>query len=95
MGMLLFLVSLLIGGLIIGALARLLVPGRNPIGLLRTILVGLAGSFLGGLVGHFLLRLRYRYSLGVGFLLAVLFAALILYAFEGRSRRRRSVRRYW
>lgn len=35
-------------GLIIGAIARLLVPGRDPMGLLGTMLVGVAGSFVGG-----------------------------------------------
>jgi len=86
---LLFIITLAIGGLIIGALGRLLVPGPNPMGLLSTILVGLAGSFLGGLVARLALGLRYRYSIGVGFVLSVLFAALIVYAFEPRSRRRR------
>src|SRR5437870_729150 len=68
---------------------RLLFPGPNPMGLLRTILVGLAGSFLGGLVARLAFGLRYRYSLGLGFVLSVLFAALLVYAFEPRSPRRR------
>lgn len=38
----------LIFGLIIGAIARLLVPGRQSLGLLGTMLVGVAGSFIGG-----------------------------------------------
>ncbi len=82
--MLAFLIGLAIGGLIIGALGRLLVPGPNPIGLLRTILVGLGGSFLGGLVARLAFGLRYRYSLGIGFVLSVVFAALIIYAFGRR-----------
>jgi uncharacterized membrane protein YeaQ/YmgE (transglycosylase-associated protein family) len=86
---LLFIITLAIGGLVIGALGRLLVPGPNPMGLLRTILVGLAGSFLGGLVARLALGLRYRYSLGLAFAMSVLFAALIVYAFERRSPRRR------
>jgi uncharacterized membrane protein YeaQ/YmgE (transglycosylase-associated protein family) len=87
--MLFFILSLAIGGLIIGGLARLLVPGPNPMGVLRTIMVGLAGSFVGGLVARFALGLRYRYSLGVGFVLSVLFAALIVYAFDRRTPGRR------
>lgn len=40
----------LIVGLIAGAVARLVVPGRDPMGLLGTLLLGLAGSFIGGLL---------------------------------------------
>lgn len=39
-----------ISGLIIGAVARLLVPGRQPIGLLATMLLGIVGSLVGGLI---------------------------------------------
>jgi uncharacterized membrane protein YeaQ/YmgE (transglycosylase-associated protein family) len=37
-------------GLVIGLIARLLVPGQQPLGLLRTILLGVVGAFLGGLL---------------------------------------------
>lgn len=86
--MLLFLLALAIGGLVIGALGRLIVGGTNQIGLLGTIMSGLGGSFLGGLVSRDVLGLRYRYSALIGFVLAVLFAALIVYALSGRSTRR-------
>jgi uncharacterized membrane protein YeaQ/YmgE (transglycosylase-associated protein family) len=43
-------IGMLISGLIIGALARWLYPGDQPFGLLRTIALGVAGSFLGGLL---------------------------------------------
>ena len=46
--MLTFVIILLIVGLIAGAIARLLVPGRDPIGLLGTIALGVLGSFVGG-----------------------------------------------
>ncbi len=46
--MLTYIVVLIIVGLIAGAVARLLVPGRDSIGLLGTILLGVAGSFVGG-----------------------------------------------
>ena len=42
----------IIVGLIVGALARLLLPGRDPMGWLATILLGIAGSFLGGFIGN-------------------------------------------
>jgi uncharacterized membrane protein YeaQ/YmgE (transglycosylase-associated protein family) len=39
-------------GLIVGALARFLVPGRDPMGCLATALLGIVGSFLGGFVSR-------------------------------------------
>ena len=41
----------LVFGLFVGALARFLVPGRDPMGWIGTILLGVAGSMLGGFVG--------------------------------------------
>jgi uncharacterized membrane protein YeaQ/YmgE (transglycosylase-associated protein family) len=42
----------LIIGLLAGAIARFLVPGRDPMGLLGTMLLGLGGSLVGGLLGN-------------------------------------------
>jgi uncharacterized membrane protein YeaQ/YmgE (transglycosylase-associated protein family) len=86
--MLLLIIWLAIGGLIIGGLGRLLVPGPNRIGLIRTALVGVAGSFLGGLVSY-AIGLHYRYSLLLGFILAVIFAAIIVAAIDRRPSARR------
>ena len=41
-------------GLIVGAIARLLIPGDQGLGLIGTMLVGMAGSFVGGLIGSLL-----------------------------------------
>ena len=46
------LIWMLIVGLIAGALARLIVPGKDPMGILMTILLGVAGSFVGGFVSR-------------------------------------------
>ena len=43
----------LIVGLIAGALARLLVPGRQPMGIFMTMVLGLIGSFVGGAIDKF------------------------------------------
>ena len=56
-----FIIALLVVGLFVGAIARLLMPGRDPIGLLGTILLGIAGSFVGG----FLQNLVQYHSLSV------------------------------
>jgi uncharacterized membrane protein YeaQ/YmgE (transglycosylase-associated protein family) len=45
-------VSLIVIGLIAGALARLLVPGRQDISIPMTILIGIIGSFVGGFLGY-------------------------------------------
>lgn len=47
-----FIVWWLIIGLIAGGLARLLVPGRDPMGLLATLVLGLVGSLIGGFLGN-------------------------------------------
>ncbi len=57
-------------------------------GLIRTALVGVAGSFLGGLVARLAIGLHYRYSLLAGFVLAVIFAAIIVAAIDRRPARR-------
>ncbi|CAN5885029.1 GlsB/YeaQ/YmgE family stress response membrane protein [soil metagenome] len=46
MGLLVFLIV----GLIAGFLARLLVPGRDPMGLVATLVLGIVGSFVGGMI---------------------------------------------
>ena len=47
-------VSLLIIGLIAGALARLVVPGRQDMSIVMTIVLGVIGSFIGGFLGYLL-----------------------------------------
>jgi uncharacterized membrane protein YeaQ/YmgE (transglycosylase-associated protein family) len=45
-------ISLIVIGLIAGAVARLLIPGRQDIGVLMTIVLGMLGSFVGGFLGY-------------------------------------------
>jgi uncharacterized membrane protein YeaQ/YmgE (transglycosylase-associated protein family) len=56
-----FIIVLLVVGFVVGAIARLLMPGRDPIGCLGTIALGVAGSFVGG----FLQNLVQYHSLSV------------------------------
>jgi len=49
-------VSLIVVGLIAGALARLIVPGRQNISILMTIVLGIVGSFVGGFLGFLLFQ---------------------------------------
>lgn len=80
MSILVFLVVLAVIGLVVGALARLLLPGPDPMGVGATILVGLAGSFIAGLFSWYVLHRH-----GAGLILSVLFSMLLLWL------RRRSV----
>ena len=54
MGILWMIISWSVFGLIVGALARLLVPGPQPIGILGTIILGIVGSYVGGFLGSLL-----------------------------------------
>jgi uncharacterized membrane protein YeaQ/YmgE (transglycosylase-associated protein family) len=67
------LISLVIGGLIIGALARLALPGPDPMSIPMTIVLGIAGSLIGGLVARIFL------GTGGGFLFALIGAVVLLY----------------
>ncbi|WP_372722276.1 GlsB/YeaQ/YmgE family stress response membrane protein [Novipirellula sp.] len=53
--MLVPIIGWMISGLIIGLIARALVPGRQAIGILRTMLLGIVGSFIGGFAGFLLM----------------------------------------
>jgi uncharacterized membrane protein YeaQ/YmgE (transglycosylase-associated protein family) len=65
--------GLLALGLIVGAVARVLLPGPDPLGVGMTILLGLAGSFIGYFVGLFI------FNRPGGFILAVLSSMLLIY----------------
>jgi uncharacterized membrane protein YeaQ/YmgE (transglycosylase-associated protein family) len=69
-------ISLLISGLIIGALARLALPGPDPMGILATIGLGLGGSFIGGIVAYVLV------GTAGGVIFSILGAILLLYLYR-------------
>jgi uncharacterized membrane protein YeaQ/YmgE (transglycosylase-associated protein family) len=71
---------LLIIGLIIGALAKLIMPGRDPGGIIVTMLLGIAGSFIGGIIGRALGL--YGPGQGAGFIVSVLGAILLLWIYR-------------
>jgi uncharacterized membrane protein YeaQ/YmgE (transglycosylase-associated protein family) len=53
--MLMFILTLIVIGAIAGFVARLLVPGRDPMGLVATIVLGIVGSFIGGFLGYLIM----------------------------------------
>ena len=81
-GVLTLLFALIVSGLVIGALGRLAIPGRNPMGILMTIAVGIGGSLAGGLVVRFL-----GLGQGAAFIASVLCAAGLVYLVSGQQRR--------
>lgn len=85
-----FVIGLVIEGLVIGALARWLIPGKTRLGLVRTIVAGLVGSLVGGLISRDAFGLRYRYAGLVSFVLAVLVAAVVVMFLVRAGRRTRS-----
>ena len=49
-----FIITMIVIGIIAGYLARLLVPGRDPMGFVQTVVLGVVGSFVGGFLGYVL-----------------------------------------
>jgi uncharacterized membrane protein YeaQ/YmgE (transglycosylase-associated protein family) len=78
--LLLYLIILAVSGLIVGALARLALPGPDPMSIFHTILLGLAGNFIAGVI----VWLVWRHT-APGIVISVACSTLILY-FIRRSR---------
>lgn len=81
-----FLVWLLIG-LIAGALARLLVPGKDPMGWLGTLVLGLVGSLIGGFLGNLFFDGEFDVTAAgiIGSVIGAIIALLAYRAMKGRS----------
>jgi uncharacterized membrane protein YeaQ/YmgE (transglycosylase-associated protein family) len=80
MDVIIYLIALALTGLVVGALGRLAIPGKDPMSIWQTILIGIAASFIAGLVWWAISGRG-----GGGILLSVIFAALIVYLIR-RSR---------
>ena len=74
-----WIISSLITGIIVGAIARLLMPGQDRMGCLLTALLGIAGSFVGGFIGTLVWggpdRYHFRAS---GFLMSIVGSMVLL-----------------
>lgn len=82
-------IGFIVAGLIIGALARLIKPGKQNLGLLATLLLGLVGSVIGGVVAN-LLGTGGVFELNVlGFIVAVIASVLLIGVAESLSGRRK------
>jgi uncharacterized membrane protein YeaQ/YmgE (transglycosylase-associated protein family) len=85
-GQMLSFLSLILFGLVVGVIAKLLMPGRDPGGFIITILLGIAGAVIGGYVGR--LMGFYGPNEGAGFFMALLGAILLLALYRLTIRRR-------
>jgi uncharacterized membrane protein YeaQ/YmgE (transglycosylase-associated protein family) len=74
MGLIVYLIFLFVIGLFVGAVARLLLPGPDPMGLAMTALIGLAGTFVAGLFSWYVLHRH-----GGGLVLSVAFSVLLVW----------------
>jgi uncharacterized membrane protein YeaQ/YmgE (transglycosylase-associated protein family) len=71
-----YVILLALSGLVIGALARLLLIGPDPMSILETMLAGIAGSVIAGLIAYYV----FDRNTGPGLLLSVICAMAIVYA---------------
>jgi uncharacterized membrane protein YeaQ/YmgE (transglycosylase-associated protein family) len=81
MDVIVYLIVLALSGLVVGALGRLAIPGPDPMTIWQTVVVGIAGSFIGGLIWWAISGNRN----GGGILISVICAAGIVYLIR-RSR---------
>ena len=79
MSFIVYLIVIAVGGVVVGALARLALPGKDPMTLGQTMLIGIGGSLAAGLLTYAL------WDTGPGIVIAILFATVIVY-FVRRSR---------
>jgi uncharacterized membrane protein YeaQ/YmgE (transglycosylase-associated protein family) len=86
--------GLIVVGLIIGALARLIKPGKQRLSILGTLLLGIVGAIIGGVIGGLFNDRTNIFELNfLGFVIAVIAAVLLIGVAEGLSgRNRRAVR---
>jgi uncharacterized membrane protein YeaQ/YmgE (transglycosylase-associated protein family) len=86
-GLLVYLILLFVIGLVVGGLARLLLPGPDPMGIGMTALVGVCGTLIAGLFSWYVLHRH-----GAGLVLSVLFSMLLVWLYR-RSQAGRGYRR--
>ncbi|HEX2148936.1 MAG TPA: GlsB/YeaQ/YmgE family stress response membrane protein [Actinomycetota bacterium] len=84
-------IGLLIVGLIIGALARLVKPGRQTLGIAMTMLLGVVGALIGGWIASLLGTGDITELNFLGFIIAVVVAVLLIGLAEGTMGRGRRV----
>ncbi|AND17630.1 GlsB/YeaQ/YmgE family stress response membrane protein [Rathayibacter tritici] len=87
-------ISLIVVGLIAGALARLIVPGKQSISIAMTIVLGIIGSFVGGFLGFLIFQHDpmdgfFQPAGIIGSIIGAIIVLLVYTRFAGRSAARR------
>jgi uncharacterized membrane protein YeaQ/YmgE (transglycosylase-associated protein family) len=83
-------IGFLVFGLVVGALARLIKPGKQNLSLLMTLLLGVVGSLIGGVVATALGTGSFTELNILGAIVAIIAAVLLIGVFEGMSGRAHS-----
>lgn len=73
-------------GLVVGAIAKLLMPGRDPGGWIVTILLGIAGSFVGGFLGQMFFQSASDTAGWIGSIIGAILLLLLYRMVVGRRR---------
>lgn len=79
-------------GLIAGAVAKLIMPGDDPGGIIVTILIGIAGALIGGFLGSLLLNVEVTGFNFSSLLIAIAGAVILLWIYRAAAGRRRPSR---
>lgn len=91
------LLSWILTGLVVGLIARLLIPGRQPIGILMTIVLGVVGAFVGGLISMAFWPTWANdpdvNRMWPGWLMSILGGVIVLWGYVALTDRRRVVER--
>lgn len=75
MDIILYIILLTLTGLVVGALGRLLLPGRDPMSIVQTILLGISASLIAGLIAYYV----FDEEEGAGFFFSVICAIALVY----------------
>ena len=79
-----YIIGWIVAGLIIGAIARLLMPGKQPMGIIMTIVLGLVGALVGGGISYLIWGdpgQPFAAQAWPGYLLSILGAVLVLWVY--------------
>ena len=80
--------SWIVFGIVVGVIAKLLMPGKDPGGFIVTMLLGIAGSLIGGFIGRAITGGSPGQSAGAGYIMSILGAIILLAIYRMMVRRR-------
>lgn len=80
--------SWVVFGLVVGIIAKFLMPGKDPGGFIVTMLLGIAGSLIGGFIGRAFTGSEPGASAGAGYIMSILGAIILLAIYRMMVRRR-------